>query len=78
VRSLCTVELNVSDNNTEVLGVAQLRFLWRIYVAGNNKTYSGLHEKCPIFLSDFNYVGESKIIRNVGTCFAGGYTTGWA
>jgi hypothetical protein len=24
------------------------------------------------------YVGESKIIRNIGTCFAVGYTAGWA
>jgi len=24
------------------------------------------------------YVAESKIIRNVGTCFAFGYTAGWA
>jgi hypothetical protein len=24
------------------------------------------------------YVGESKIIRTVGTCFAFGYTAGWA
>ena len=24
------------------------------------------------------YVGESKIIRNVGACFAVGYTAGWA
>jgi len=24
------------------------------------------------------YVGESKIIRTIGTCFAVGYTTGWA
>jgi len=25
-----------------------------------------------------SYVGESKIIRIVGTCFAVGYTAGWA
>jgi hypothetical protein len=24
------------------------------------------------------YVGESKIIRPIGTCFAVGYTAGWA
>jgi len=24
------------------------------------------------------YVGESKIIRTIGTCFAFGYTAGWA
>jgi hypothetical protein len=24
------------------------------------------------------YVGESKIIRTIGTCFAVGYTAGWA
>jgi hypothetical protein len=26
----------------------------------------------------FIYVGESKIIRTIGTCFAVGYTAGWA
>jgi len=25
-----------------------------------------------------NYVGESKIIRTIGTCFAVGYTAVWA
>jgi hypothetical protein len=25
-----------------------------------------------------NYVGESKIIRTIGTCFAVGYIAGWA
>jgi hypothetical protein len=24
------------------------------------------------------YIGESKIIHNIGTCFAVGYTAGWA
>jgi len=24
------------------------------------------------------YVGESKIIRTIGTCFAVGYTAGWS
>jgi hypothetical protein len=28
--------------------------LWLIYVANNNKTYLGLHVKCPIVVSDFN------------------------
>jgi len=23
-------------------------FLWQMYVAGNNKTYVGLHVKCPM------------------------------
>ena len=26
----------------------------RFYVAGNSKTYSGIHVKCPIHLPDFN------------------------
>ena len=30
--------------------------LWRIYVAGNNKTILGLQVKCPILLSDFNQI----------------------
>jgi len=27
-----------------------------IYVAGNNKTYLGLHVKCLTFLSDINHI----------------------
>jgi hypothetical protein len=30
--------------------------LWRFYVAGNNKTYLVFLVKCPIFLSDYNYI----------------------
>jgi hypothetical protein len=30
--------------------------LWRIYVAGDNETFLGLHIKCPIFLFDFNEI----------------------
>jgi hypothetical protein len=29
---------------------------WRIYVASNNRTYFGLHVKCPIFFFDFNQI----------------------
>jgi hypothetical protein len=38
----------------------------------------------PVFIANLYgtplsmYVGESKIIRIVGTCFALGYTAGWA
>ena len=32
----------------------------------------------PHVLYLFTYVGESKIIHTVGTCFAVGYTAGWA
>jgi hypothetical protein len=40
-----------------------------------NSSYS----KSPsISISNISYLGESKIIRNVGTCFAVGYTAGWA
>ena len=35
--------------------------LWRIYVAGNNETYFGLHVMCPTCLSDFN-----KILKFLG------------
>jgi hypothetical protein len=28
--------------------------------------------------SERKYIGESKIIRSLGTCFAVGYTAGWA
>ena len=30
--------------------------LWRIYVAGYNKMYCGLHVKCTIIWSDFNQI----------------------
>ena len=30
--------------------------LYCIYVAGNNKTYLGLHVKCLTFLSDSNHI----------------------
>jgi len=30
--------------------------LRRINIAGNNTTQSGLHVKCPIFLTDFNQI----------------------
>jgi hypothetical protein len=30
--------------------------LWWIYVSSNNKTYLGLHVKCPKLLSDFNQI----------------------
>jgi len=30
------------------------------------------------FCMHWLYVGESKIIRTIGTCFAVGYTAGWA
>ena len=29
---------------------------WRLYVAGNNKTYLDVRVKCPIFFSDFNQI----------------------
>jgi hypothetical protein len=31
-----------------------------------------------LYTTFYIYVGESKIIRTVGTCFAIGYTAGWA
>jgi hypothetical protein len=41
-------ELNVTANcNYKKLRVAQ-QFLWLIYVASNNKMYTGLHVKCPM------------------------------
>ena len=31
--------------------------LWRIYVIGNNRTYLGVHVKCPLFWSDVTTLG---------------------
>jgi hypothetical protein len=45
----CIVELHVNIKNIRML-------LWRIYVAGNNKTYLCLEVKCPIFLFSFNQI----------------------
>jgi hypothetical protein len=36
---------------------------WRIYVASNNKTYLGLHEKFHIFLSDSNQISTLPNIK---------------
>ena len=33
---------------------------WWICVAGNSEIYLGLHEKCPIFLSNFNHIWSSS------------------
>jgi hypothetical protein len=33
--------------------------LCRVYAAGNNETFSGLHVNCPTFLSDFNQIWSS-------------------
>jgi len=51
--SLCIVELHAIVNSTEIFYFAQHGFLWRIYVAGNNSKYLGLHLKCPT-MSNFN------------------------
>jgi hypothetical protein len=50
------VELHVTVNRMKILIVAQQRFYWRVNVAGNNKSYLGLHVKCPISLSNFNKI----------------------
>jgi hypothetical protein len=55
MRYACTVELHVTANNTTVLCRAEM-LLWRIYVAGNNKECLGLHEKCPLFLPEFDLI----------------------
>jgi hypothetical protein len=39
-------------------------------------THTRMHV-CIFWLS-YKYVGESKIIRTVGTCFVVGYTADWA
>jgi hypothetical protein len=43
------------DNITKILRTSTL-LLWRIYVAGSNNTYLGLHVECPLFLSDINLI----------------------
>jgi len=34
--------------------------LWRIYVAGNNSKYLGLHVKCPT-MSSFNQISRKSV-----------------
>ena len=60
--SVCTVQLHVTINNLKiVLSVAET-LLRRNYVAGNNKTYLGLHVKSPTScLSDFNQIWSFAI-----------------
>jgi len=48
MHSLCVVRLHVTVDYTKIMSVAQQCFLWQIYVAGDNKTYAGLHVKCPM------------------------------
>ena len=60
--SLCIVGLHVTVNNIKILSVTQKPLLWRIYVAGNNKTYLGRHVKYPILLIDFEKIWVSRQI----------------
>ena len=48
VAVVCPVDLDVIANNITILSIVQNLFLCGIYVAGSNKTYLGLHVKCPI------------------------------
>jgi hypothetical protein len=48
MRSLCIAEMRVTVNNIKILGVAQKCLCGEIYVAGNGKTYLGIHVNCPV------------------------------
>jgi hypothetical protein len=45
---VCVVELHVTVSYIKLLSVASQCFYEKIYVAGNNKTYVGLHVKGPM------------------------------
>ena len=47
MHSLCVVRLHVTVNYTKILNVAQQCFLWKIYVAGNNKNVRRSSCKVP-------------------------------
>jgi hypothetical protein len=40
--------------------------------------FGPLQEPHVAWPTQLNYISESKIIRTIGTCFAVGYTAGWA
>lgn len=46
----CIVEVHITFSNIEILCVAQDILSWRIYIAGDNKMYSGLRVNFAIFL----------------------------
>ena len=51
MRSACIVEVQVTVNNIEKLSVEQKCFMAKLrYVAGDNKTYLGLHVMSDIFV----------------------------
>jgi len=43
--------------------------LWRMYVAGNNRTYLRLREKCSMFLSVVTIFGVPRHITVEGPTF---------
>ena len=53
---LYIVELHVTVNNKNTECHTTM-LLWRIYVAGNNTTYLGLHVTCQI-LTEFGVSGQ--------------------
>jgi hypothetical protein len=61
MRSVCIIELHVCYLCTNIEGSTKRKFLWQIYVADNNKSYSGLFTKFPILLYDFNKIRNLSI-----------------
>jgi hypothetical protein len=51
------VELIATVRNLQMLSVAQKLLLWQVHVAGNTVLRS--HEKCRMFLSNFNKISSS-------------------
>lgn len=53
--SVCVVQSHATVYSIKIMNVVRI-LLQRIYVAGYNKIYLGLHEKCPTYLSKFNQI----------------------
>ena len=60
-RSACTVKLQATANKMKMLSIAQHCFYGE-FVAGDNKTYLGLHIKWPIFCRILTKFGVSRQI----------------
>ena len=65
------VELNAIVRTLQKLSVAQKLILWQVYVAGNTVLRS--HEKCRMFLSNFNKISSfsADVIDAVNKKFHG-------
>jgi len=53
--SVCILQVCVTVNYIKSECCTE-NLLWRIYVAGNNETYLGVHVRCLIYVSNFSWI----------------------